>query len=419
MPRLSTVESWSYESRNRNANWPQATSHDENSKNKNWSTSVTLRLGSFLKTRFFIPAFLFFVIGLVCTSSAQTLVPAVVSTRGYINRTPLTSHVTAIFNTLGSTTMVAYVSSHPSWNGRPVSLIGLSDNVGNTWKVLEGPTTGVGSTVPLLSAIYYVNAPVTTDAYIVTVNLTNPAPLVVHVIGVSGSDITAPPQHSAINSLSVGGRSTDVSTETITVPDHTLLLAWTKNESIATARVLDGYTLDRESTGFLWGGYKPVFLAGSYASHFQYDSAIGHQTAIVAIRAAVNPVASSQAVTTRRQTAVNIILSALSPKGHPLMYSLVSGPTHGCVSGTFPSLTYTPDADYVGDDSLSFKAYDGSGESNSASFRIAVQPKTLIQLFQENSTKLGYFSILVIATVGARLRLKRYAVPRSFQMQAD
>lgn len=378
---------------------------------------MTLRRGSFLKSR--LVAFVFFVIGLAGASSAQTLVPALVSARGYINRTPLTSHVTATFSTVGSTTMVAYVSSHPSWNGRSVSIIGLSDNVGNAWKLLEGPTTWVGSTVPLLSAIYYVNAPVTTDAYTLTVKLTNPAPLVVHVIGVSGSDITMPPQHSAIDSLSVGGRSTDVSSEPITVPDHTLLLAWAKNESTATARVLDGYTLDRESTGFLWGEYKPVFLAGSYASHFQYDSAIGHQTAIVAIRAAANPVASSQAFTTRRQTAVNITLSALSPKSRPLTYSLVSGPTHGRVSGTFPSLTYTPDADYVGDDSLSFKAYDGSGESNSASVRIAVQPKTLIHRFQENSIKIGYFSILVIAMLGARLRLKGYAVPRSFQVQAD
>jgi hypothetical protein len=391
----------------------------KNSKKKNWSTSVTLRLGSFLKTRFFICAFLFFVIGLACTSSAQTLVPAVVSTRGYINRTPLTSHVTAIFNTVGSTTMVAYVSSHPSWNGRPVNVVGLSDNVGNTWKVLEGPTMWVGSTVPLLSAIYYVNAPVTTDAYTVTVKLTNPAPLVVHVIGVSGSDITMPPQHSAIASLSVGGSSMDVSTEQITVPDHTLLLAWAKNESIATARALDGYTLDRQSTGFLWGEYKPVLSTGSYASHFQYDSAIGHQTAIVAIRAAASPVASSQVFTTRRQTPVNITLNALSPKGRPLRYSLLSGPTHGSVSGTFPSLTYTPEADYVGDDTLSFKASDGAGESNRASVRIAVQPKTLIQLFQENSMKVGFLSIVVIAMVGARLRLKGYAAPRGFQVQAE
>jgi hypothetical protein len=283
---------------------------------KNWSATVTLCRGTFLKSLLFVFAFLSLAVGLAGADTTQTtFVPAVVSTRGYINRTPLTSHVTATFGTVGSTTMVPYVPSHPSWNGRPVSIIGLSDNVGNAWRLLEGPTMWVGSRVPLLSATYYVNTPVTTDAYTVTVSLTNPAPLVVHVIGVSGSDIIMPPQHSVIDSLSVGRRSVDVATEPIAVRDHTLLLAWAKNESIDRAGALDGYTLARQSTSFLWGEYKPVLLAGSYASRFQYDSAIGHQTAVVAIQAAASPVSSSQAFTTRRQTPVNSTLSALSPRG--------------------------------------------------------------------------------------------------------
>jgi len=418
MPRLSIVESWSYESRNRNAKWPTSHASRENLKEEelelfcDTSSRIVFEESSLCRC--------------ICTFRHRTSwrFPCpnsgngALSARGDINRTPPTSHVTTTFSTVGSRTMMAYVSSHPSWNGRSANIIGLSDNVGNAWKLLEGPTMWVGSMVPSLSAIYYLNSPVTTDAYAVTVKMTNPAPLVVRVVGVSGSDITMPPRHFAIESLSVGGRST-ASTEPITVPDQTLLLAWAKNESTATARVLDGYTRDRESTGFLWGEYKPVFLAGSCASHFQYDSAIGYQIAIVAIRAAANPVASSQAFTIRRQTALNITLSALSPKSGPLAYSLVSGPTHSRVSGTFPSSTYTPDSDYLGDDSLSFKAYDGSGESNIASVRLAVQPKTLIHLFQENSIRIGYFSILLIAMVGARLRLKGYVVPRSFQVQAD
>jgi hypothetical protein len=84
----------------------------------------------------------------------------------------------------------------------------------------------------------------------------------------------------------------------------------------------------------------------------------------------------------------------------------VSGPTHGSISGTFPNLIYTPEADYVGKDSLAFKAYDATGESNSACVRIAVQPKSLIQPFQENSMKIGFFSILVIAMAGCEAAIK-------------
>ena len=90
------------------------------------------------------------------------LVPAVVSSSGYINGNPLTAHTTAAFNSVGASTLVAFVSTHPSWpwHGPPtVSISGLSDNVGNTWNVLTGPTTWAGSSYTLLSAIYYVNAP--------------------------------------------------------------------------------------------------------------------------------------------------------------------------------------------------------------------------------------------------------------------
>ena len=58
--------------------------------------------------------------------------PAVVSSVGYINTTALTAHTTAAFNSGGASTLVALVSSHPTWNGLPISISGLTDNAGNT-----------------------------------------------------------------------------------------------------------------------------------------------------------------------------------------------------------------------------------------------------------------------------------------------
>lgn len=337
----------------------------------------------------------------------QPVSPAVVNTCGYINRTPLISHVTAPFNSIGSTTIVAYVSTHPSWDGNAVRISGLNDDLGNSWKLLAGPTMWTGSSATLLSAIYYVNAPVTADTHTVTVTLTNRAPLVVHVVAVSGSDITSPPLHSTISSLSMGETSTDVISKPIVVQDHTLLLAWAKNESTATARALDGYTLDRQSTGFLWGSYKPVSSVGSYVSRFSYDTAVGYQTAVVGIRASLIPVASSVAIRTRPQTSVSFALSAFSPARRTLTYNLVGGPTHGVLSGISPNLTYTPEADYIGPDALAFKVYDGIDESNGACVRITVLPKPLIQRVQENSLKISFFSIisLTVALLMARVRV--------------
>jgi hypothetical protein len=338
---------------------------------------------------------------------AETSAPKVESSLGYINRTPLTFHVTASFNSGGASTIVAYISSHPSWSGHPVSIVGISDNVGNSWKALEGPTQWDGSTFTLLSAIYYVNAPVTSAEHEITINLTNPAPLVVHVIAVSGSDITTPPMHSAINSLHPGAKSIEVTAKPIAVPDHTLLLAWAKNEASATASALDGYILDRQSPLFLWGETKTALAAGSYSSHFRYDTAIGYQTAIVGIKAAILPVAVSQAIKTVPSTPVGISISALSPKGFPLTCRLLSSPMHGRLSGSCPNLTYTPDSDYDGTDRFTFKSSDGSADSNTASVDITVEKKPIIQVFDQKVTRIAAFAIVWTVIVGVKRLLVR------------
>jgi hypothetical protein len=318
---------------------------------------------------------------------AETSTPTVVNSLGYINRKPLASHTTASFNSGGASTIVVYLSSHPSWDGRPVTIDGITDNAGNSWKVLEGPTPWAGSSFTLLSAIYYINGPITSAEHQLTVNLSNPAPLVLHVIAVSGSDITAPPLHSAITSLRPGAKSVEVSASPITVPPHTLLLAWAKNESIAKASALDD------------------------SSHFRYDTAIGYQTAIIGIKMATLPVAISESIKTSRSTPVGIVVSTSSPKGAPLRYTVLSAPKHGRLSGRFPNLTYTPDTDYLGTDRFTFQANDGTADTNTASVGITVEKKNLISGLDGRVARIGAFSILWIAIVAMKQLLHR---PGSF-----
>jgi hypothetical protein len=311
--------------------------------------------------------------------------PVVVGTAGYVNSTALTAHTTAPFNSAGASTLVAFVSSHPTWNGLPVSISGLTDNMGNTWTLLTGPTQWVGPSFTLMSTIYYVNAPVTSATHTVTVHLTNPAALVVHVFAVSGSDITGPPIYSAITDPGVGRSSADVLTAPIAVPSNSLLLAWTKNESPATATALDGFTLNSQSVSYLWAESQDVVTAGSYIGHFRYDSAIGWQTAVVGLKIPTAPVASGQTVTTNQNTPVNITLTAVSPRGFPLTYSVVTGPTHGGLTGLAPNLTYTPNTGYAGSDSFTFKANDGSTDSNIATVSIRVKAPNQIPVASNSS----------------------------------
>ena len=55
-----------------------------------------------------------------------------------------------------------------------------------------------------------------------------------------------------------------------------------------------------------------------------------------------------------------------------LTFSVVANPAHGSLSGTVPNLTYTPAADYNGSDSFTFKANDGTVDSNIATISITV-----------------------------------------------
>lgn len=346
---------------------------------------------------------------LTIAAHCEKLVPTVMGSQGYINRTPLTSHATKSFNSVGASTMLAYVSSHPFWNGRPVSIVGIRDNLGNNWKPLVEPTAWDGSSATLLSAIYYVNAPISSEEHIVSAHLTNPAPLVLHVFAVVGSDISSTPSHSPINSLRAGSKSFDAIGEPISVQDHTLLLAWTKNESTATARTMDEYRLDQQSTSFLWGEYKTVSKAGSYRSHFHYDSAIGYQTAVIALEGTTKPIASSQAISTHRGKPISLTLQTLLTNGNQLAPTVIDGPEHGILSGAPPQVTYTPQPDYIGDDAFTFKASDGHAETNVATIHISVQPKTLNDLLHEHAMKIVFFTMIWMAIASIALPNERRA----------
>ena len=65
---------------------------------------------------------------------------------------------------------------------------------------------------------------------------------------------------------------------------------------------------------------------------------------------------------------------ANDPDGSPLTYSIVTGPTHGSISlnSTTGAYTYTPDANYFGSDSFTFKVNDGFTDSNVATVNLTI-----------------------------------------------
>ena len=99
----------------------------------------------------------------------------------------------------------------------------------------------------------------------------------------------------------------------------------------------------------------------------------GEQSIASSIWFFLPPVANNQNLNTTKNTAKSITLTATDPENDALHYTIVTPPTNGTLSGTGPNLSYNPDTDFVGADSFTFKANDGTNDSNMATVNIDVQ----------------------------------------------
>jgi hypothetical protein len=84
------------------------------------------------------------------------------------------------------------------------------------------------------------------------------------------------------------------------------------------------------------------------------------------------PTANAQQLTFVEDTPAQLTLTGADPEGSPLTFSITTPPANGTLSGTPPTLLYTPAADYFGPDTFQFAASDGSLSSQPASVNITV-----------------------------------------------
>ena len=130
--------------------------------------------------------------------------------------------------------------------------------------------------------------------------------------------------------------------------------------------------------------YTPALNANGTATitlvlHDEGDTANGGQnvsppqTFVINV-IAVNdpPVANNQSVTTPEDIARFITLTASDVDFNPLTFTIVSGPSHGTLSGSGAFRTYAPQANFNGSDSFTFKVNDGQVDSAEATISITV-----------------------------------------------
>ncbi len=104
------------------------------------------------------------------------------------------------------------------------------------------------------------------------------------------------------------------------------------------------------------------------------DGEVDSAPATVSINVVPNllPVAESHSVTTVEDTPVEIRLMGSDPDSDPLTYNMLTDPSHGSLMGTAPNLTYTPNTNFNGSDSFTFKVNDSAGDSAPATVSIMV-----------------------------------------------
>ncbi|TLN18080.1 tandem-95 repeat protein, partial [bacterium] len=115
------------------------------------------------------------------------------------------------------------------------------------------------------------------------------------------------------------------------------------------------------------------------------------------------PVATAQSVTTAEDTAKAITLAGTDvDSGTTLTYAIVAQPAHGTLTGTAPSVTYTPAANYNGADSFTFKVNDGAADSTAATVSITVtganDAPVLASIGAKNISENSLLSFTVSAT---------------------
>lgn len=102
------------------------------------------------------------------------------------------------------------------------------------------------------------------------------------------------------------------------------------------------------------------------------DGVVGNTATITINIPTQIPIASTFNVSTNMNTSVDFPLHGTDPNGLPLTFSVITGTSQGSYSVSNNVVTYTPNADFVGDDSLQYTASNGTYTSPVATISITV-----------------------------------------------
>lgn len=117
---------------------------------------------------------------------------------------------------------------------------------------------------------------------------------------------------------------------------------------------------------------KPIYLVRAEALTTTPSGTFWNLSQGAFATTAAAPVAEPQTLAVDENTPLTCTLTGTLANGSTPFYSIVTPPAHGTLTGTAPNLTYTPSANYAGDDFLTFEINDGVATSAPAVISITV-----------------------------------------------
>lgn len=108
-------------------------------------------------------------------------------------------------------------------------------------------------------------------------------------------------------------------------------------------------------------------------TQFGYGLVDAYMALGIPITTNTQPVANDLTVTTDEDIPISLTLTGTDADGDELTFEIVTGPSYGSLTtGTLPTVTYTPNKDYNGTDSFTFRVNDGFIDSNVATVNITI-----------------------------------------------
>ena len=337
-------------------------------------------------------------------------------TTGTVNRVKLVLQGTANVNTPPVANPVSVTT--PEDTAVNVVLSG-SDANGNplTYRLVSSPASGLLSgTVPNLvytpSLNFYGSD---TFSYVVNDGTVDSAPAVVSISVSAVNDLPVANPQSVITdedlATSITLTGSDVETPSLTYriltqPQHGVLTGDAPNLT---------YTPDAE-------------FNGPDAFTFVANDGLADSTAAT-VSIIVNPVNDTPyafflSVGVESNSSADFTLNYGDIDGDALTFEVTSGPASGILSGTAPALTYTPNADFSGQDGFTYTVTDPSGASASESVVIEVSAVNAppVAYSQDVSTfEDNYFYITLTGTdpEGAELTYQVLSEPTHGEISVD